>query len=163
MASFNYVTRLVSHINRVPIAYQTTYGFIRIILLRSPPFGNSRYRPSLSLQKQTRAKQPRERHLDLGLRSSLCNVGGLLFVAGTTEVSLLEDVIDIGATLLLRDVAEQDVHVFESAALSLLDQEEGEGAVGNTEDAEHQEDFVSNVGIGGRGELSNNKVEQPLC
>ena len=74
----------------------------------------------------------------------------------------MQDLLDIRATLGLVDRAEQHVHVFQTTALGLLKEEKHKHAHGHAEDAKHQEGSPADVVDGTRGDLRDDKVEEPL-
>ena len=93
--------------------------------------------------------------------ASLC--GGLNILNAVVMFDdLVHHVLDISLSLLSLDGSENDVHIFKSAALGLLDEKEYEDAVGHTEDAEHDECFPANVVDRAGCHVCDGEVEQPL-
>jgi len=76
--------------------------------------------------------------------------------------ALVQDMLDVGAPLLLVDHAKQHINLLQTAALGLLHEEENEDAHGQTEDAEHEEGAPADVVHGGGGHLGDDEVEEPL-
>lgn len=74
----------------------------------------------------------------------------------------MQDMLDIGASLLLVDHAKQYIYLFQGASLRLFHEEENEDAHGKTEDAEHEEGTPAYVIYGRGGNFCDDKVEEPL-
>lgn len=70
--------------------------------------------------------------------------------------------LDIRRTLGRVNSAEQNVHILKGLALCLPNEEEGEDAVCEAEDAEHDEGLPAKVVDGVRCEFRDNEVEEPL-
>lgn len=74
----------------------------------------------------------------------------------------MKNVFHVSSALLLGNLAKQDVHVLQRAALGLFEEEEHKGAHGHTEDAKHDEGLPADVVDSRRRDFGNDKVEQPL-
>jgi len=76
--------------------------------------------------------------------------------------TLVQHTLNISSTNLSIHSAEQDLHILEGAALSLLDKEPDEGEVGSAEDTEHEEDLPADVVDGAGRHVGNGEVKEPL-
>lgn len=65
-------------------------------------------------------------------------------------------------TALGIDIAKENIHLLECLILSLLDAEEDPRRHGNAEDTEHNERLPANVVDGGRRDVCDDKIEEPL-
>lgn len=90
---------------------------------------------------------------------SLCRVC-MLFMH---NLSLLQGVFDISASLLLINSTENEIHLLQGPALGLFEEYDDEDTHGKAEDAKHEEGLPANLIDSARGNLSDNEVEQPLC
>lgn len=76
--------------------------------------------------------------------------------------ALAEDLLHIGPTLLLADLAEEHIHFLQGATFGLLDEEENEHHHGETEHPEHDKSAPANVIHSSRRNLGDDEVEEPL-
>lgn len=75
---------------------------------------------------------------------------------------LVQSVLNIRTTLFLGNRTEDQVHLFQGPALGFLHEESDEDSIGSAEDTEHDEGLPANAVDSTRGDLGNDKVEQPL-
>lgn len=90
---------------------------------------------------------------------SLCRVC-MLFMH---NLSLLQGVFHISASLLLINSTEDEIHFLQGPAFGLFEEYDDEGTHGKAEDAKHKESFPANLIDSTRGNFRNDEVEQPLC
>lgn len=78
------------------------------------------------------------------------------------EPTLAQHLLNIRSPLRSIDIAEQDVHILQTAALGLLDKHEHKHAHGDTEHAKHEECPPADVVHRTRRDLSDDEIEEPL-
>lgn len=79
------------------------------------------------------------------------------------NLSLLQGVFHISASLLLINSTENEIHLLQGSALGLFEEYDDEDTHGKAEDGKHEESLPANLIDSTRGNLSDDKIEQPLC
>lgn len=94
----------------------------------------------------------------------LCSLRSLrsLFMLFMHNLSLLQGVLHISTSLQLIDSTENEIHILQGPALSLFEEYDDKDTHGKAEDAKHEESLPANLIDSTRGDLSDDKVEQPL-
>lgn len=78
------------------------------------------------------------------------------------NMRLVKHLLHICRSLRLIHTSKQDIHILQTSALGLLDEESYEYAHGETEDAEHEECAPADVVDGIWGDFRDDEVEEPL-
>jgi hypothetical protein len=79
------------------------------------------------------------------------------------HMGLLQGVLDVGASLLLVNGAEDEIHLFQGPALGFFEEDNNEHTHGKAKNAKHKECSPADLVDSPRSDLGDDKVEKPLC
>lgn len=78
------------------------------------------------------------------------------------DLSFMQCVFHISASLLLIDSTENEIHLLQGPALSFFEEYNDESSHGKAEDSKHEESLPANLVDSARGNFSDDEVEHPL-
>ena len=78
------------------------------------------------------------------------------------DLSFMQCVFHISASLLLINSTENKIHLLQGPALGFFEEYNDEGSHGKAEDSKHEESLPAYLVDSTRGNLSDDEVEQPL-
>lgn len=97
------------------------------------------------------------------------SISRFLFALGITlnmlrmgSLTLVESVLNVSLSLGLIDGTKENIHVLQSSAFGLLQEDGDKDSHGSAEDTEHEESPPANMVHSPGSDLRNDEVEQPL-